>query len=247
MLVLLPPSETKAAGGRGAPLDLGALSFPELNSLRRKLIDALVALAADVEASTAALGLGPTQRAEVGLNAALARSPTVPALRRYTGVLYEALDATSLTPRAQSRIAIGSALFGLVRAADPVPAYRLSGGSTLPGLPTLRALWRPELVPVLTAVDELVVDLRSGTYAVLGPRAGAVTATVLTARPDGSRAVVSHDNKAHKGLLARALVRSRADPGDARDVARIARKAGLRVELAGATEVVVVLAALTRA
>lgn len=76
-----------------------------------------------------------------------------------------------------------------------------------------------------------MVDLRSGSYAALGPVPGAVTATVLTEQPDGSRSVVSHFNKAHKGLLARALALTRAEPSDARAVARVARAAGLRVEV----------------
>ncbi len=239
MLVLLPPSETKATGGRRGPLDLDALGHPVLNPLRARLVDVLVALSADVDASVAALGLGPAQRHEVARNAALLSAPTMPALRRYTGVLYDALDARTLTARARGRLAIGSALFGVLRAGDPVPAYRLSAGSSLPGLPTLRSLWRPALGPVLAEADELVVDLRSGAYAALGPAPGAVTATVLTQAPDGTRSVVSHFNKAHKGLLARALATSRAEPHDAAGVARVAARAGLRVELAGEREIVV--------
>ncbi|GGG07551.1 hypothetical protein GCM10007304_22000 [Rhodococcoides trifolii] len=244
MLVLLPPSETKSDGGRGVPLDLDRLWLPELTSTRRTLVDALVALSADVDASRAALGISPKQLFEVERNAALLTSPTAPALARYTGVLYDALGASAFTKaqraRADARIAIGSALFGALRATDPVPAYRLSGGSTLPGLPTLRALWKPDLSEAITAAAEgLIVDLRSGTYQQLGPIAGAVTATVLTEQPDGSRSVVSHFNKHHKGLLARALTVTRAEPSDARSVARVASKAGLRVEVASPNEVVV--------
>jgi hypothetical protein len=50
--------------------------------------------------------------------------------------------------------------------------------------------------------------------------------------------VVSHFNKHHKGLLARALVLSRAEPHDLAGVARVAAKAGLRAEIAGPTELV---------
>ena len=39
--------------------------------------------------------------------------------------------------RAGRRLAVGSALFGLVHGEDPIPAYRLSAGSALPGLPGL--------------------------------------------------------------------------------------------------------------
>lgn len=245
MLVLLPPSETKSDGGAGAPLDLGELWLPKLTATREMLVDTLVELSADVEASSVALGLSAGQADEVARNAALWTSPTRPALERYTGVLFDALDAKSFTrtqrAKAYSRLAIGSALFGVVRAGDPIPAYRLSGGSKLPGLGTLQSLWKPELVPALEAEDEgLVVDLRSGTYQQLGPVPGAVTATVLTEKPDGSRSVVSHFNKHHKGLLARALVQTRAEPADVKGVARVAAKAGLTVEVASATELVIV-------
>ncbi len=65
----------------------------------------------------------------------------MPAIERYTGVLYDALDIGSLrgsaATRARTRLAVGSALFGLVRADDPVPAYRLSASSKLPAQPGL--------------------------------------------------------------------------------------------------------------
>ena len=50
MFVLLPPSETKAAGGDGPPLRLDALGHPSLTGLRAELCDELVKLAADVPA-----------------------------------------------------------------------------------------------------------------------------------------------------------------------------------------------------
>src|SRR3954447_21302611 len=216
VLVLLPPSETKAPGGDGPPLDLAALTAPQLTPVRTELLENLGKLADDVPASRAALGLSPKQDDEIARNSALWTSPTMPAVQRYTGVLYDALDVGSMTraqrARAGRRLAVGSALFGPARGDDPIPAYRLSAGSSLPGLPTLRALWRPALSPVLAAVDELVVDLRSGSYAALAPVAGAVTVEVLSERPDGTRSVVSHFNKAHKGRVARLLALSTGNP-----------------------------------
>jgi cytoplasmic iron level regulating protein YaaA (DUF328/UPF0246 family) len=246
VLVLLPPSETKRDGGDGPPLRLEALSHPALDGVRKALVDELVHLAADVPACRAALGLSPAQDAEIARNAELWTSPTLPALHRYTGVLYDALDAGSLrgtaAGRARARLAVGSALFGLLRADDQVPAYRLSAGSALPGGGTLAARWKPVLEPELAAVAaaDLVVDLRSGSYAALGRVPGAVTVNVLAERPDGSRSVVSHFNKAHKGRLARVLASTRAEPADAAGVATIARRAGMRVERRGnALEVVI--------
>ncbi|MEE3850623.1 peroxide stress protein YaaA [Gordonia sp. LSe1-13] len=244
MLVILPPSETKSDGGRGAPLDLDTLSFGELNPIRKRIAEGLVDLASDLDASREALGLGRTQLAEVDRNADLWLSPTRPAIERYTGVLYDALDHTSFTraqkTKAADRLAVGSALFGVVRAGDMIPAYRLSGGSKLPGMPTLASVWKPELSASLDAVDDFVVDLRSGVYQQLGPVRAAVTATVMTEAADGSRKVVSHFNKHYKGLMARELVRTRRTVRDVESLAAVLSDAGQRVEIARADQIVVI-------
>jgi uncharacterized protein len=247
VLVLLPPSETKAPGGDGPPLDLSALTAPELTPVRTELVETLVKLAGDVPAARAALGVTPRQDEEIARNAVLWTSPTLLALHRYTGVLYEALDVASMTrgqrARAGRRLAIGSALFGLVRGEDRIPAYRLSAGSALPGLPTLRALWKPALSPVLAVVDDLVVDLRSGSYAALAPVPGAVTVEVLSERPDGVRSVVSHFNKAHKGRVARLLALTTAEPDSPVRLRGLLRRAGLHVEHDGGTTLTLVVPA----
>lgn len=247
MLVLLPPSETKAVGGDGPPLDLATLTAPELTGVRTDLAEHLVKLADDVPAARAALGLSPKQDDEIARNVALWTSPTMPAVLRYTGVLYDALDVRSMTraqrARAGRRLAVGSALFGLVRADDRIPAYRLSAGSQLPGLPTLRSLWRPALAPVLSGIDDLVVDLRSGSYAALAPVVSAVTVDVLSERPDGTRSVVSHFNKAHKGRLARLLATTTAEPDSPVRLRGLLRRTGLHVEHDGSTHLVLVVPA----
>ncbi|MFQ6328229.1 peroxide stress protein YaaA [Nocardia sp. CWNU-33] len=246
MLVLLPPSETKSDGGCDAPLDLTSLAMPQLTPVRDRLIHEVVKLAADPDHARVVLGLGRGADVEIARNASLCTSPTRPALERYTGVLYDALDARAFTKtqraKADARLAIGSALFGAIRATDAIPAYRLSGGSKLPGLPTLSAIWRDALPDALhaEATGELVIDLRSGSYQQLGRVPGAITANVLTEHPDGTRTVVSHFNKHHKGLLARALVLTRADPTDIRAVARIATKSGLKTEISSPTELLII-------
>lgn len=237
MLVLLPPSETKAGGGDGPPLDLDALSFPALTEIRDALVDELVVLADDLPASLTALGISARQEAEVRRNGELWRSPTLPALARYTGVLYDALDFSGLghaaRRRAQERLAVASALFGLVRGGDPIPAYRLSAGSRPPKTPSLREAWRPVLQPLLAEVDDLLIDLRSGAYAALAPAPHAVTVRVLTEDAAGRRKVVSHHNKAAKGRLARALALTAAEPSTVEDVLEVAGAAGLRIGRSG--------------
>lgn len=244
MLIILPPSETKSDGGRGAPLDLAALSFPALTPIRQRLAAALVDLAADPEASATALGLGRTQLDEVARNATLFTSPTRPAIERYTGVLYDALDVGGLTrasrTKARDRLAVGSALFGVVRAGDPIPAYRLSAASRLPGLGTLASQWKPDLSAALDDLDtDVVIDLRSGGYRALGPVAGSIEVTVLTENADGSRSVVSHFNKHHKGVMARTLVSTRRSVRDISSLASVVADGGQRTEIASDRELVI--------
>ncbi len=206
MLVLLPPSEGKAPGGRGRPLDVASLSHPALDAVRERLLDALTTAAvADPAGLDKALG-GPA--GEAAKDAVLRTSGTLPASRRYTGVVYEALSYATLSPagrrRANGSLRVASALFGLLAPTDRIPAYRLSGGTSLPGVGSLAAAWRPVLEPELAAHRGLVVDLRSGPYAALARVPGSVQVRVLR-ETAGVRAVVSHDNKHTKGRLAREL------------------------------------------
>jgi hypothetical protein len=59
---------------------------------------------------------------------------------------------------------------------------------------------------------------------------GAVSVRVLSERPDGTRAVVSHFNKAHKGRLARFLSTTRADPDSPARLRSLLRRAEWQVE-----------------
>ena len=232
MLILLPPSEGKSPGGQGRPLDLDRLSHPALTPTRRRLVEVLTHAALhDPEALRAALAC-PAPAVEQ--DARLLSSGARPALERYTGVLYEALSyatlSTSGVRRANRSLRVASALFGLLAPQDRIPAYRLSGGTSLPGSGPLAPLWRPVLEPELRAVSGLVVDLRSGPYAHLARVPGAVRVRVLR-ESNGSRSVVSHDNKYTKGLLARVLCERGA--ADAVDVAEAGRAVADEVEVAG--------------
>ncbi|SDP42076.1 hypothetical protein SAMN04515671_4150 [Nakamurella panacisegetis] len=237
MYVLLPPSETKHPGGDGRPLDPDRLGFPGLNPVRHRVIAAAAALSQDLPAARAALKVSARMDHEIGSNAVVTTGPTLPALARYTGVLYTALDTPKLTvaerSRAAGRILITSAMFGLVGAGDLIPTYRLSAGSRLPGLPTMAALWRPALSEALAGLDAPVLDLRSGAYAAFAPAPGAVQVRVVTVTRGGEVKPVSHDNKAIKGLLARLVGTTRAEVDDIPALLRVSYRAGLAVKRTG--------------
>ena len=241
MLIVLPPSETKSFGGDHPPLDWDFLSFPELNSVRKQIAADLVAL----DDPFTVLGISDKLAAEVEANQQLLTSPTTSAILRYTGVLYDALSANTLPDEALRRLAIGSALFGVVRAGDLIPHYRLSGDTKLPTrsctTPTLKSRWGGLITEVLSSADDLVVDLRSGTYQQLGRLKTAITVRVESVQPDGTRKVVSHFNKHYKGELARVLALSEQDPTSIDEVAAIARAAGMTVEITSPTALTLVV------
>ena len=243
VLVLLPPSEGKTAASRGKALDLDGLSFPALTATRERVLETLVSLARrDPQQALAVLGLSLRQLDEVARDAVLDTAPTATAAKVYSGVLYEALDLASLEApakrRAQRQLVVSSALFGALRVGDRIPAYRLSGGSSLPGIGPVSTLWRDPLAGAMAeaAGRSLVVDLRSGVYAAMWRPTGDVASRTVAVRvlqemPDGSRKVVSHFNKATKGRLVRQWLEDGADPRDADDLADACEKAGVVAEL----------------
>ncbi|MFF5443435.1 peroxide stress protein YaaA [Streptomyces sp. NPDC012888] len=245
MLVLLPPSEGKAAGGSGAPLDAGSLSLPGLAGARAAVLDELVELCAGDELKAReVLGIGEGLRAEVAKNAGLRTAAALPAAEIYTGVLYDALDLAGLDAPARAlaerSLLVFSGLWGAVRIGDRIPSYRCSMGVKLPGLGALGAYWRAPMAEVLpeAAGDGLVLDLRSSAYAAAwkpkGEPAGrTATVRVLHAQVvDGveKRSVVSHFNKATKGRLVRDLLRAGAVPSTPLELVSALRDLGYVVE-----------------
>jgi uncharacterized protein len=232
VLVLLPPSKGKTAPAAGDPLDLAALSFPELTARRERLVRTLVRTASGRPATARrALGLSAGQAGELAVDAALRTAPAAPAALVYSGVLFERLRLAELPPAAQARVLIASALWGVVRPGDPIPAYRLSMDARLPRTPGLAAYWRPALARTLP--DEgLVVDLRSGPYAAAWtPRAATVVGVRAFRERDGKRTAVSHMVKATRGEVARLLLRAPTPPASPDEVAQLVAAAGHAVEL----------------
>ena len=141
----------------------------------------------------------------------------MPAIERYTGVLFDALGWESTTDAARAfarrHVVIHSALFGLLRADDAVPAYRLSHDSKVAVRGgSLKSTWRAPIARALDSAGEFVLDLRSEGYVGLGPApADSEFVRVVTEGADGKRRALNHFNKKGKGEFARALIDARLD------------------------------------
>ena len=247
MFVLLPPSETKRSGGVFMPLALDSLVFPGLTARRLVVVQALAELAGDPDATVRALKLGRTQLAEVDRNAAVRSSPTTPVIDRYTGVLYDALDAATLSERARDfagrHLLVHSALLGPVGGLDRVPAYRLSHDSRLPGLP-LKKHWASDVSAALESSGGLLLDLRSEGYVSLGPAPGHTQRyflRVVTEGSDGRVRALNHFNKKSKGEFTRALLENGRDFGTVDELLGWAAGAGLTLRPGAAHELELVV------
>lgn len=245
MLILLPPSETKRNADSGRPLDLSTLALPELTPQRETMLTALEELAADAEASIRVLKLGRTQVGEALHNRRVRTSPAMPAVDRYTGVLYDGLDAASLDRSARAwlgrHVLIHSAPLGPIGALDRIPLYRLGASASLPGIPPLRRVWSDAVGTALAASKPaFVLDLRSEAYVALGPVPDGVPSAyvrVVTETGDGAVRALNHFNKHAKGLLVRRLSEERPRIRSRAGFMQWADAAGLRVRDGAAGEV----------
>lgn len=208
-ILLLAPSEDKASGGLCGRL-------PE-TAAQRWVRERLMALATAgppeaLEKAFEVKGLA-LDRARAEALALDGPVPLLPALSRYTGVAFQALDAATLPPEAWARVFILSNLRGLVRGDEPVPPYKLKLGA----IPGLKAHWREALrAPLEDLPGGALWELLPGDCAHLlkGWARPRHTVEILDAR---GRAI-SHFAKKYRGLVARWILMHRQ--GDPRKVLR---------------------------
>jgi uncharacterized protein len=166
---------------------------------------ALIALCEDL--TLAAKVLKFSNLGQLKQNLELSSAPNMPAAVRYTGVLYSALEVQALEePQLSdlgSRVLIQSALFGLLPAMQPIPWYRLSAGSALPGV-NLKSLWGSAHNRLWGRFDEPLIDLRSKAYQELAPLPAAIQGYQVEVLDAESGRALNHFNKKAKGAFVRA-------------------------------------------
>lgn len=219
LLLLLPPSEGKRAGGDARRWAPGGGTFGRrLAGPRREVAGALAAIDGG-DARLLGVGGAWLDRAQAA-NRRVLRSPTMAAHRRYSGVVWEHLDPATVPDR--SPIVVVSALAGLLGADDAVPDHKLKMSASLPGIGKLSTWWRPAVTAAIAprargafVVDLLSLEHRTAWDAAATRRLDGVTVSFV-ARGGRGRAV-GHGAKAAKGLLARHLLLAHAAGGAAQD------------------------------
>lgn len=190
MLILLPPSEKKKSATSSEKFDLSSLVFAaELFDTRNQA------------------------------TANHVTSQTSPAIEIYDGVLYQGLNWKNLSvdeqKRANSKLLIVSAIFGLVKPLDQIFSYKEKIDNKL---------WRDSIAQVAAKYsDELIIDCRSSTYKGVWPINPANTIEVRVFQVvAGERKVITHMSKKYRGELTRHLLTQATDPITPADVQRMA-------------------------
>ena len=147
VVILIPPSEGKAPSGTGIPL--GKI-YQDAGVIYKRL----TAYQGDL---TQLYGVkGKAFLAARMANEQLLTAPTLPAIERYSGVVYIAMGYPTLSPKAQkffdAHVRIVSALFGLLTPDQPIPDYKLK-------IEKLDAAvyWKPLIAKKLA--ESFVIDL----------------------------------------------------------------------------------------
>ncbi len=212
LLLLLPPSEGKAAGGAGRWRPGSGRFGRRLGQHRSEVIAALATPGIATERTLGVRGelleraIDATERLGAGTAKAL------PAWQRYTGVVWEHLDPFTLDDDQRRRTLVPSALLGLATGLDPVPDHRLKFSVSLPDIGRLDRWWRPHVTAVLAALPRgtVIIDLLPNEHrAAIDVNDGALRRRHPVVRVDFTDvrgAAVGHDAKAAKGRLARHLL-----------------------------------------
>ncbi len=218
-LVLVPPSEGKAIGGRRSA---GRDNFA--TTLRTPRNEVRTALAAELhsrrgtalERLLGARGELLAHALKADLELCEGRPLVLPAHERFTGVVWEHLAPSTLAVDHLERLLVPNALYGLSRGTDPIAEFRLSMSVSLGGLGVVASFWRPHVTDRLATLgrDRLIVDLLPGEHAAsidfdrLANEVEVMRVRFVTA--EGAKAA-GHGAKAVKGVFARRLLERGTD------------------------------------
>lgn len=192
VVILIPPSEGKTPAGSGRPLKA-------FDKDARVIYDRLMAYQGDFSQLYGVKGKA-LEAARLA-NAGILTASTLPAIERYSGVVYDGIDYPSLPVKARdffnAHVRIISALFGFLAPQDLIPDYKLKIEKL-----DAAAYWRPLITKKLSGC--FVVDLLPQAHqsAVSYVRGVRVDFIVLK---NGKAVPAGHHGKLIKGKFVRWL------------------------------------------
>jgi len=207
MKILLAPSETKREGG-DKKFDLNSLSLSsKLKESRNKLLQEYIHIVTSnkIEKIKNLTGIKKEKELEK-YKKDISKESAIKAIKRYTGVAFDYIDYPSLNSDAQNfidnNVYIFSNLFGVLKANDYIPLYKIKQGETLNGIRVEKeyaSIIKEPFDKLLE--DEDILDIRAGYYnKFYKPNKKYTTLKFLK-----NGKVVSHWAKAYRGKVLREI------------------------------------------
>ncbi len=212
MKILLAPSETKREGGVGE-FELQNLIFSEINRDREVLLNSYLDLikSNNLEELGAVFGLkkeSDIQKFVIDIT----KEPTLKAIERYIGVAFDYIDYTNLPKDAQkfidNNVLIFSNLFGVLKANNQIPLYKLKQGAKIANLDPKNIYNKALKEPLDSYLEnEDILDIRAGYYDKFYKPSKKYT--TLKFIKNGK--VVSHWAKAYRGIVLKEIALNKID------------------------------------
>lgn len=207
MKILFSPSETKIGGGDIKCIDKNSFIFPELFEKRLEILEKYNNYLKNASNNDLEKLFG-TRKIEVieKYKQDIFKSPTMKAIQRYEGVAYDYLNYNSLEVSAQKYIdentLIFSNIFGVIKADDKIPDYKLKQGESFENL-KIDKFYSDNFSQTLDnyLLDEDILDLRAGFY----EKFYTIKKPYLTMKFIKEGKVVSHFAKAYRGEILKLL------------------------------------------
>ena len=155
MKILIPASE-----GKAKVIKTSNIKFEDTNFIFKNSVKQVVDLLELIDDENITSIYGTSQEKSEGFhsqNQSIFKEKCVPAINRYTGVVYSNIDWENLSDKAQSylqkHVFIFSGLFGMVSPLTPIPNYKLKMNVL-----SLQHHWNPILTEALSHED-FIIDL----------------------------------------------------------------------------------------
>lgn len=210
MKILFSPSETKIDGGEGDFLNKNSFIFPELYSKRLEILNSYNDFLKTASKEQLEKLFG-TKKEDI-LNKYrqdIFSQNTKKAIERYTGVAYDYLNYSNLNENEKNYIdentLIFSNLFGVLKASDKIPDYKLKQGESFLGL-KLEKFYNENFSLKLDEFleNEDILDLRAGFY----EKFYTIKKPYYTMKFIKDGKVVSHFAKAYRGIILRLVAQN---------------------------------------
>ncbi|MFX4210675.1 YaaA family protein [Aliarcobacter butzleri] len=210
MKILFSPSETKNSGGLNKSFDNSSFIFPELYSFREEILNKYNNFI-KTASKTQLEKLFGTKKDETinSYKKDIFQSLIMKAILRYEGVAYDYLEYKVLDRNEQKyideNVLIFSNLFGVLKASDEIPDYKLKQGETFENL-KIEKFYSDSFSSKLDEFlkDEDVIDLRAGFY----EKFYQIKKPYITMKFIKDGKVVSHWAKAYRGIILRLLAQN---------------------------------------